>query len=234
MATLHTKSIKRIREAIDFLNNNQRPITIQLEGKATGFASRIVKVDHGDLLSRFETGGKLVIGMLSPQEGNDLIQSRSPIRVRFSLGKSECEFDSYYVTESVEPPCFGHMITYPEALTIVDRRTDNRNAIGTEREPLFVHAKLTMRTGGSQEKSYDLKVFDISETGVGFLVGEEHTDLLERTRIGDRLGEVELYATWTMVRVDGTVRHKSKVREGEYSGYHILGIELDEKLEHYV
>jgi len=29
------------------------------------------------------------------------------------------------------------------------------------------------------------------------------------------------------------VRHKSKMREGEYSGYHLLGIELDEKLEHY-
>jgi len=234
MTTLRTNNIKRIREAIDFVNNNRRPITVQIEGEATGFASKIVKVDHGDVLSRFGTGGRLIIDWLSPQKGNDLIQSRSPIRVRFSLGKSECEFTSYYVTKSVEPPYFGHMITYPEALIIVDRRMDNRNAIGTEREPLFVHAKLTMRISGSQEKSYDLKVFDVSEKGVGLLVSEEQSDLLERTGIGDRLKEVELYATWTMVRVDGTVRHKSRVREGEYSGYHILGIELDEKLEHYV
>jgi len=154
--------------------------------------------------------------------------------VRFSLGESECEFTSYYVTESAEPPYFGHMITYPGALIIVDRRMDKRNAIGTEREPLFVHANLTMRISGTQEKSYDLKVFDVSEKGVGLLVSEEQSHLLERTGIGDKLKGVELYAIWTMIRVDGTVRHKSKVREGEYSGYHILGIELDEKLEHYL
>ncbi len=233
MTSLSTKSKKRIREALEFLNINWRPISVQIEGEATCFASKIVKVDHGDLISR-GIGERLVIEWLSPQKGNDLIQSRSPIRVRFSLGKYDCDFTSYYITESVEPPYFGHMITYPEALVIVERRMDNRNAIGTEREPLFVHAKLTIRISGSQEKSYDLRVFDISENGVGILVSEEQSDLLERIGIGDRLKEVELYATWTMVRVDGTVRHKSRVREGEYSGYHLLGIELDEKLEYYV
>ena len=233
MTTLHTKSIKKIREAIDFLNNNRRTITVQIEGEAICFASKIVKVDHGDFISR-GIGEGLVIDWLSPQKGNDLIQSRSPIRVRFSLGKSECEFTSYYVTKRVEPPYFGHMITYPEALIVVDRRMDERNAIGTEREPLFVHAKLTIRISGNHEKSYDLKIFDVSEKGVGLLVSEEQSHLLERTGIGDKLKEVELYATWTMIRVDGTVRHKSKVLEGEYSGYHILGIELDEKLEHYL
>jgi len=65
------------------------------------------------------------------------------------------------------------------------------------------------------------------------LVGKELFNWLERIGIGDRLKEVELYAPWTIVRVDGTVRHKSKMHEGEYSGYHLLGIELDEKLEHY-
>jgi hypothetical protein len=29
------------------------------------------------------------------------------------------------------------------------------------------------------------------------------------------------------------VRHKSRILEGEYSNYHLLGIELAEKLEHY-
>jgi hypothetical protein len=33
--------------------------------------------------------------------------------------------------------------------------------------------------------------------------------------------------------VIGTVRHKSPMRTGEYSGHHLLGIELDEKLENY-
>jgi hypothetical protein len=36
-----------------------------------------------------------------------------------------------------------------------------------------------------------------------------------------------------VVRAEGTVRHISKMPEGEYKGYHLLGIELTEKLEHY-
>jgi hypothetical protein len=124
------------------------------------------------------------------------------------------------------------MITYPEGLAIVDRRRNKRNAIGTEQPPLFVHAKVAMRKSGSRKESYELRVFDVSEKGVGLLVGQELSGLLERIEIGDRL-ELELYAPWTMVKVDGTVRHMSRMREGEYSSYHLLGIELAEKLEHY-
>jgi hypothetical protein len=232
MTILSTKSKKKIRKAIEFLNINQRPITVQIEGEKTLFASKIVKVDVGDLISS-DTNERLVIEWLSPQKGKDLIQSRNPIRVRFSLGKSECEFMSYYITESVEYPYLGHMITCPEALVIVERRGNNRNAIGAEPPPLFVHAKVAMRRSGSQKESYDLRVFDISEKGVGILVGQELPGLLERIGIGDRL-ELELYAPWTMVRVEGTVRHKSVMCEGEHSGDHLLGIELDEKLEYYV
>jgi hypothetical protein len=232
MTTLQTKSTKVIREALEFLNVNRRPIKVQIGGEATFFASRIVKANHGDVLSRLGTEQRIVIDWLSPQKGNDLIQSKNPIRVRFSLGRSECEFTSYYVTRSVEPPYFGHLISYPEALTVVERRRRGRNAIGTERGPLFIHAKLTMRTSGSQEKRCDLLVFDVSEKGVGLLVGEELFDSVERIGIGDTV-ELELYAPWTVVRAEGTVRHISKMPEGEYKGYHLLGIELTEKLEHY-
>ena len=230
MTSLSTKSKKRIRDAIEFLNINRRPITVQIEGEETLFASKILKVEHGDHPAS-GMSERLAIQWL-PQKGKDLIQSTTPLRVRFSLGASECEFTSYYITESRESKYLGHMITYPEALVIADRRSSNRNAIGTEQPPLFVHAKLIMRRSGSQKESYDLQVFDVSEKGVGILVGQELSKLQERIGIGERL-ELELYAPWTMVRVDGTVRHKSRMREGEYSGYHLLGIELDEKLEHY-
>jgi hypothetical protein len=76
-------------------------------------------------------------------------------------------------------------------------------------------------------------VFDVSEDGVGILVGQELFNWLDRIGIGDRLKGVELSAPWTIVRVDGTVRHKSRMRRGKYGSYHLLGIELDEKLQHY-
>jgi hypothetical protein len=229
---LRTQRKKTIREAIAFLNINRKSITVLIEGGETLFASKIVKVDHGDLASS-GLSGRLVIEWLSPSNGKELIQSRRLIRVRFSIGKYKFEFSSYYVAESLEPPYFGHIVTYPEALVIVEIRRNRRSAIGTEQPPLFDRAKLIIRQGGSQRESFDLQVFDVSEKGVGILVDEESFKLQDRIRIGDKV-ELELYAPWTMVRVDGTVRHNSRMAEGKYRNYYLLGIELDEKLEHYV
>jgi hypothetical protein len=228
-----TKSKARIRQAIDFLAVNRRPIAVKIEGERTLFDSMIVKADHGDPVSKAGTAGRVFIQWLSPPRGNNLIQSVSPVQVKFSFGKYKLAFTSYYITKSLESPFLGHIVTYPEALVIGDRRRSDRNEVDSNAAPLFAEAKIRVRTGRSQEKTYDLRVFDVSENGVGILVGKDLFSWLERIGIGDRLKEVELYAPWTIVRVDGTVRHKSRICEGEYSGYHLLGIELDEKLDHY-
>jgi c-di-GMP-binding flagellar brake protein YcgR len=227
------KSKERIRKAIEFLTIDRRLIEVVIQGEQTRFASKILKADHGDTFSGSEKVTNLVIDWLSPASGNSLIQSAGSIQVKFSLAKSQCRFTSHYVTRSLESGYLGHIIAYPESLVITDRRRNDRYQIDTEAAPLFVTAKLTMMTRRSQEKSYDLRVFDVSENGVGILVGGEMQDLLEGIELGDRVEQVELYATWTMVKVAGTVRHKSKISEGKYRGYCLLGIQLDEKLEHY-
>jgi hypothetical protein len=228
-----TKSKARIRQTIDFLAVNRLPITVKLEEERTLYDSIILKADHGDPFSKTGTGGRVFIHWLAPAKGNNLIHSVSPVQVRFSLGKHKLAFTSYYITKSLESPYLGHIVTYPEALVIADRRRSDRHEVDSNAAPLFAKAKINMRAGRSQEKCYDLKVFDVSENGVGILVDSELFDRLERIGIGDRLKKVELYAPWTIVRVDGTVRHKSRMHKGRYSGYHLLGIELDEKLEHY-
>ena len=234
MPSLTTKNRRRIREAIDFLNSKRRPIAIRMEGAAPRFSSRIIKADHGDLLTKVGMGGNLLIDPLSPKEGNDLIQSSSAIKVKFSLGRSECEFLSHYIKRSVVSPYYGHIITYPEAVTILDRRRDNRYETDHVEAPLFVSARITIKTGALEEKDYDLKVFDISENGVGVLVGGEMQALLDQMDYGKRLEEVELLASWTTIKVSGTVKHKSMVNEGKYRGRYLVGIRLDEKLEHYI
>jgi hypothetical protein len=228
-----TKSKARIRQAIDYLAVQRRPITVKMEWEPTLFDSMIVKADHGDPLSKTGAGGRVFIQWLSPPRGNNLIQSVSPVQVRFSLGKYKLAFTSHYITKSLESPYLGHIIKYPEALVLADRRRSDRHEVDSNVAPFFAEARIKVRAGQSKKKAYDLKVFDVSESGVGILVGKELFNWLERIGIGDRLKEVELCAPWTIVRVDGTVRHKSKMHEGEYSGYHLLGIELDEKLEHY-
>ena len=228
-----TKSTARIRQALDLLTVNRWPITVRIEGEHTFFDSMIVKVDHGNPVLKAGTAGRVFIQWLSPPKGNNLIQSAKTVQVRFSFGKYKLAFTSYYVTKSLESPYLGHIITYPESLSIADRRKHDRHAVDSKTAPLFSKAKISMRAGRSQEKVYDFGVFDVSENGVGILVGKELFNWLERIGVGDRLEGVELSAPWTIVKVDGTVRHKSMMHKGKYGGYRLLGIELDEKFEHY-
>jgi len=228
-----TKNGERIKQAIDLLALNRRPISVKIEGEQTVFDSLIVKVDPADPLSKAGTPGRVFIQWLSPPEGNNRIQSARTVQVRFSLGKYNLAFTSYYVTKSLESPYLGHIITYPESLVIADRRRHERHEGDSKAAPLFSKAKVSIGASGNQEKVYDLRVFDVSENGVGILVGQELFDWLRRIGVGDKLRGVELSAPWTIVRVDGTVRHKSKMHKGKYRGYRLLGIELDEKLEHY-
>lgn len=233
MRYLTTKSRTRIRRAIDLLSLNRRPITLRIQGDET-FTSRVLKVDHGDPPAKNGTSRRLIIDWLFPAKGNGLIQSPTPFLVRFSIGKTACEFTSKYLSKSVESPHFGHTINYPDLLAVADRREQDRHALGGASKPIFRSARLRAQTSRNPGQSMDLSVLDVCEKGIGILIGKEFYDFLEKIRIGDRFTEVELCAPWTIVRVDGTVRHKSQIREGKYRGYHVVGIELDEKLERFI
>jgi hypothetical protein len=95
MPDFSTKSKARIRQAIDFLAVKRSPIAVKIEGEQTLFDSMIVKADHGDPVSKAGTAGRVFIKWLSPAKGNNLIQSVSPVHVRFSLGKHKLAFTSY-------------------------------------------------------------------------------------------------------------------------------------------
>jgi hypothetical protein len=236
MPSLTTRNRRKIREAVDFLNRNRRPITVELEGDERPFISKIIKAEHGG--ETFPRPGGidryLLLEMLSPQNGNELIQSSRAVRLRFCLGKSDCEFPSRYIKKSVVSPYYGHIVTYPECIILMDRRRHNRYEIDTSKAPLFVSARLTVRAGHLQEENYDFRVFDISEKGVGVLVGEEMQDSLKDIDFGCRLEEIELLAPWATIKLAGTVKHKSRIHEGKYGGCCVLGIQLDENLERYV
>ena len=146
-----TKNAERIKQTIDFLTVNRRPITVKIEEERTLFDSMIVKVDHRDPVSKAGTPGRVFIQWLSPPKGNNLIQSARTVQVSFSLGRHKMMFTSYYVTKSLESPYLGHMISYPEALVIADRRRHDRHEIDSKTSPLFAKAKIRMRAGRSQE-----------------------------------------------------------------------------------
>ena len=75
MPDLILRKRARIRQAIDFLAVNRRPITVRIKEEQTLFDSMIVKVDHGDPVSEAGRPGTVIIQWLSPPKGNNLIQN---------------------------------------------------------------------------------------------------------------------------------------------------------------
>jgi len=228
-----TKNEGRVRQAIDLLVARRKSIAVKIQGAQTLFDSKIVEADHADLDAKSRIANKVYIEWLSPPVGNSLIQSSRAVQVEFSLAQYNFAFTSDYVTTSHRCSCRGHIISYPKALMVGDRRLHNRCERGGKKAPIFATATIKMKKGRTQMNLSDLGVFDVSENGVGILVGEKLFNWLSRIGIGTRLNELELSAPWAIVRMDGIVRHISKLRRGKYNGYHLLGIELEEKLEYY-
>ncbi len=89
----------------------------------------------------------------------------------------------------------------------------------------------TLRKGAKKDRTYKLEIIDRSPDGVGMLITKKDFDLLEILKEGDKLQDLELYAPRAMIKVDGTVRHKTEIKDPKYKGSYALGIKLDETLE---
>jgi hypothetical protein len=226
---MHQYSVERkqkIREVIAFLISRKREIGVHIEGETALFTSRVLKVNYGDILSKIGKGHELIIENLVPDAGNTLINSSSKIIVEFSLRGIPCEFEAKYLGRCNEYPHIGWIVSFPQTLKVEDRRGYERDG---KRIPDFTEAVLTVRN--SEDRTYKLEIIDRSPDGLGMLVTKKDFDLLDMVKEGDRLHGLELYASTAMIKVNGTVRHKTQVKDSKYKGNYTLGVKLDETLE---
>jgi len=219
---------EKIREVIGFLISRKREITIQIEEDTAIFTSRIKKANYGDILSKIGKGHELIIESLVPDIGNTLIKSSPRIVIEFSLRGTPCQFDAKYLGKCTEYPHIGLIVSFPEAVRIEERRNYDRDS---NKIPDFVNAVFTLRKGAKKDRTYKLEIIDRSPDGVGMLITKKDFDLLEILKEGDKLQGLELYAPTAMIKVAGTVRHKTEIKDPKYKGSYALGVKLDETLE---
>jgi c-di-GMP-binding flagellar brake protein YcgR len=221
---------QNLRKLIDFLISRKREITVKIEGNRTLYTSRIISAEYGDLLSKMSEESKLIIEMLAPDTGNALLKLSPKIEIQFLLGEKSCQFDSRYLGESTEYPRIGQIVSFPESVKLTERRSYERD---TDKIPAFLYATLTLRPGAEDAVTYELEIINRSAYGVGMLVTKKDFDLLERIKEGDELHDLELYAPSAVVKVTGSVRHKTRLEEPKYEGSYVVGIKLDETLEEF-
>lgn len=206
----------------------QSAIEVRLNGEETDFTSRVIKINQEHLLSEIGKKPELVIEKLIPEKGNNLIQSSSKVTVFFSLQQSLWRCNLEYVGISNTYPHFGHILHFPESIEVEEKRKEKRVVY---KRPKFISVEFSMEEKSKEGKLFKFDVLESSKYGLGIIVPRKDFDLIEKINIGDKIENITFYAPWAMIKVNGTVRHKTQINEGDDKGSYILGIESSEIIE---
>jgi hypothetical protein len=213
---------QKIIKIIDHLILKKLEIYIIIKGVTGPFHSKVLKVELDQPSLAKGTKSIIIIDKLLPENGNSLIQSSEKINLRFVIAEQTCTCSVNYIGISSLPPFFGFMLSLPEIIEIEERRIEKREVY---EPPDFLLAQICLEKGTKNEKNYELDVIDCAAHGLGMLIRPKHFDLLKRIKVGDKLKDVQFYASNAMLKVDGVVRHITKAGEGKYKGNYYVGIE---------
>ncbi len=229
MTMFTTKDKQTIWGTIDFLISHRQRVALRIEGQTGTYTSKIIKASYLAAYSKYGNGPHLIIGELAPEDGYAFVKPGRELKVKFITRNTTCGFQTVCLGALIEGYDRKIIASFPKSVDLPERRRGHR---GSSEMPEFVSVMFSHRNGLKSGKNYDLAVVDYSKNGVGVFVGEEDSELIEGTRKGDKIKDITLFASEAMVKVDGTVIHKSKRRRRgrQNEDFFILGIEFDEAL----
>jgi len=219
------RDAEKIRRIFEQLIAEEVEVRVQLEGDTTKYVSRISHMDTGQNASPAVKEPRLILDKLFPEEGNREIKSHFRITLEFPVKGKWCRCHVLYVMISTNYPHFGFVLSVPQHIEIKDRRRETRYSYDA---PDFVSVEFTVK-GGS--KIYSLSVKDCSLHGLGVLIGKKDFDLLALVKPGDRIEGITFYSETSIIKVDGIVRHVTRIKTGEHQGSYVLGVESPEIIE---
>lgn len=219
---------KKIWRMIEHVANYQTPIKITITGNEAPYTSKLLKVNYGSIASGKAKEQEFIIERMIPEDGNSLIQAFPDVKLEFPINDKLCRCTSSYRGMDELDPKAGLILSFPKSVEIKERRKEKRFTYDI---PEMVSVEFKVAKGGRPLKSYELNVYDCSKHGLGLLVTEKDFELLNLLEKGDELKEITFYATNAIIKVQGTVRHKTKIGDGKYEGCYILGIESPDIIE---
>ncbi len=219
------KDRRKIQEIFERMVSKNMEIKVLIDEESVRFMSRAYRLNPEEI-SSLGSEPELLIEKLFPEIGNSLIQSSSQVTLEFSIKENFCRGKAKYIGMSNEYPYFGIMITLPRSIELSkDRRREMRYVYEM---PDFVSVAFSI-TG--KDKVYDLNVMDCSMHGLGILITKKDFDLVRLVKPGDRIRDIVFYSKNAMIKVDGVVRHMSKMSTGKHKDSYVLGIESPEVIE---
>jgi hypothetical protein len=110
---------------------------------------------------------------------------------------------------------------------IKERRKAERYAYDP---PEFITVVFMLGKDSGKEQIWELTVLDCSKHGMRLLVTDVDYDLLKMLKPGDVIKNITFYGKSTLIRVDATIRHITKIGHGPYKGQHLIGLESSDVL----
>jgi len=216
---------RKIQEIFERMVSKNMELKVLIDEENVRFISRAIRLNPEEI-SSLGSEPELLIEKLFPETGNALIHSSSQVTLEFSIKEHFCRGRAKYVGVSNEYPYFGIMITLPRSLELTkDKRREKRYVYEM---PDFVSVEFSIM---GKDKVYDLSVMDCSMHGLGILITKKDFDLVRLLKPGDRIRDLVFYSKNAMIKVDGVVRHLSKMPNGKYKDSYMLGIESPEVIE---
>lgn len=212
----------KIIKIVDHLVSTKAEVSVIVKSEKAAFASRLIKADQNYPSLAKGTRAIVIVDKLLPERGNNLIQSSPKVTLKFAVSDQPCSCTVNYIGINSMPPHFGFMLTMPEVIELEEKRIENRVVLDP---PDFLLAEICIGRGTKDEKRYELNVIDCAAHGLGMIIPESHLDLLKRIKTGDVIRDISFYASNAMLRVDGIVRHITKIGEGKFKGGYYIGIE---------
>lgn len=218
---------KQILKIIKYFVSSKEEVEVRIKGAKDIFKSRFIKIDYENVSS--ENGGipDLIIEKLVPEQGNILIQGVPDVFIESSINERFCRCSVKYKGTRNTYPYFGFVLSFPEIVKIQERRTEERVDVGMHE---LVSVQFRLRNGrnsSKKDKVYNLNVVNYAGHGLGLLITEKEFELLQMINETDKLYNMIFFAKTAMIRGNGTVKHKTKIKEGKYKGCYIMGIESD-------
>jgi len=222
MAYKRIENRQRILKIMDHLISTKCDVTVIVKSDTSPYKSRVINADQNHASLAKGTRSIIIIEKLTPEKGNNLIQSSPKVNLKFVVSDQPCACSVNYIGISSMPPHFGFMLSMPEIIELEEKRIEKREVFDP---PDFLLAEICVGKGTKDEKHYELNVIDCAAHGLGMIIPVKHLDILKRIKMGDIIKDINFYASNAMLRVDGIVRHITKIEEGKYKGGYYIGIE---------
>jgi len=223
---------RKIISIIEELILNKIEIKVRIKGQKDPFISRFIKLAAGSDKGKGgrspekETG--LIMEKLDPAEGNSLIQSSPDVEIECVAGEKSLHFRTRYSGISSDYPYFGIILELPDAVSLKQKRREERFVFST---PEFISVEFKLEKKSEKSREFELNVLDCSSHGLGLLVTEKDEELVQTLNSGDHIKNMTFYAEWAMIKVDVTVRHKTRIGKGKHKGRYIIGVESREIID---